>query len=60
MVIRIEMLNGEEDGEEKREEKVSFGGGISAHLAIFFSPACHLTALGFRGPAYCKAGLREG
>ena len=38
MVIRIEMLNGEEDGEKKGKKRVSFGGGISAHLALFFHP----------------------
>ena len=44
MVIRIEMLNGEEDGEEKREEKGKFWwGNFGSHLPFFFSPACHVT-----------------
>ena len=39
MVIRIEMLNGKKMGKKKGKKRVSFGGGISAHLALFFSPA---------------------
>ena len=46
MVIRIEMLNGEEDGEEdgeeKREEKGKFWWGNFGSPCPFFSPACQL------------------
>ena len=27
-------------GKKKGKKRVSFGGGIWAHLALFFSPAC--------------------
>ena len=36
MVIRIEMLNGEEDGEEKREEKGKFWWGNFGSPCPFF------------------------
>ena len=39
MVIRIEMLNGEEDGEEKREEK---WGNFGSPCPFFFHPRAYL------------------
>ena len=58
MVIRIEMLNGEEDGEEKREEKGKFWWGSFGSPCPFFFTRVPLLA-DFVFPSMYRSTLCE-